>query len=73
MLTTHDLVEADRLCGRIGILAGGRLTAEDTPEGLKARVAFEQGQPPPLESAFMQYTGRSLDDDVEEGETEPTE
>ena len=73
LLTTHDLVEADRLCGRIGILAGGRLTAEDTPEGLKARVAFEHGQPPTLESAFMQYTGRSLDDDVEEGETEPTE
>jgi ABC-2 type transport system ATP-binding protein len=73
LLTTHDLVEADRLCGRIGVLAGGRLTAEDTPEGLKARVAFEYGQPPTLESAFMQYTGRSLDDDVEEAETEPTE
>jgi ABC-type multidrug transport system ATPase subunit len=35
VLTTHDLAEADRLCGRIGILAGGRLTAEDTPERLK--------------------------------------
>jgi len=31
VLTTHDLAEADRLCGRIGILAGGRLTAEGTP------------------------------------------
>jgi ABC-2 type transport system ATP-binding protein len=68
VLTTHDLAEADRLCGRIGILAGGRLTAEETPERLKTRVAFEHGLPPTLESAFMQYTGRSLDDDIEEGE-----
>jgi ABC-type multidrug transport system, ATPase component len=73
LLTTHDLAEADRLCGRIGILAGGRLAAEETPERLKARVAFEYGLPPTLESAFMQYTGRSLDDDVEEGEAEPAD
>jgi len=73
LLTTHDLAEADRLCGRIGVLAGGRLAAEETPERLKARVAFEYGLPPTLESAFMQYTGRSLDDDVEEGEAEPAD
>jgi ABC-2 type transport system ATP-binding protein len=73
VLTTHDLAEADRLCGRIGILAGGRLTVEETPEGLKRRVAFEHGMAPTLESAFMEYTGRSLDDDVEEGEAETAE
>ena len=66
VLTTHDLAEADRLCGRIGILAGGRLTAEGTPERLKAEIAIEDGSPPTLESVFMKYTGRSLDDDVEE-------
>jgi ABC-2 type transport system ATP-binding protein len=71
LLTTHDLAEADRLCGRIGILAGGRLAAEGTPDRLKTRVALEHGLPPTLESAFMTYTGRSLDDDVEEGEPEP--
>ena len=77
VLTTHDLAEADRLCGRIGILAGGRLTAEETPDGLKTRVALEHGLSPTLESAFMKYTGRSLDDDVDpaeldlEGEAEP--
>jgi ABC-2 type transport system ATP-binding protein len=69
LLTTHDLAEADRLCARIGILAGGRLTIEDTPERLKARVAIEHSLAPTLESAFMQYTGRSLDEDVEEGES----
>ena len=71
LLTTHDLAEAERLCGRIGILAGGRLAVEDTPERLKARVALDHGLPPTLESVFMQYTGRSLDDDVEEGEADP--
>ncbi|MGD0017985.1 MAG: ABC transporter ATP-binding protein [Candidatus Limnocylindrales bacterium] len=73
LLTTHDLAEADRLCGRIGILAGGRLTAEETPERLKSDIAIEHGLPPTLESVFMKYTGRSLDDDVEEGEAEPAE
>lgn len=66
VLTTHDLAEAERLCGRITILDGGRVVAEDTPDGLKRRVAAEHGQPPTLEAVFMTYTGRSLDDDVEE-------
>jgi ABC-2 type transport system ATP-binding protein len=73
LLTTHDLAEADRLCGRIGILAGGRLAVEETPEGLKTLVALEHGLPPTLQSAFMQYTGRSLDDDVEESEPDPAD
>ena len=66
-------VEADRLCGRIGILAGGRLTAEGTPKQLKTQIAIETGAEPTLESVFMKYTGRSLDDDIEEGETDPTD
>ena len=39
VLTTHDLAEAERLCGRITILDGGRVVAEDTPDGLKRLVA----------------------------------
>jgi ABC-2 type transport system ATP-binding protein len=78
VLTTHDLAEAERLCGRIGILAGGRLAAEATPAALKTLVAIERGLAPTLESAFMAYTGRSLDDDpdgedVEDGEPNPAE
>jgi ABC-2 type transport system ATP-binding protein len=68
VLTTHDLAEADRLCGRIGILAGGRLTAEGTPQRLKADIASEHGAAPTLESVFMKYTGRSLDDDIDPAE-----
>ncbi len=65
LLTTHDMAEADRLCDRIAILDQGRLVAEDTPDGLKARVARETGLPPTLDNVFMTYTGRSLDEDVE--------
>ena len=68
VLTTHDLAEAERLCERITILNGGRVVASASPEDLKRRVHEEHGEPPTLEAAFMTWTGRSLDDDVDEGE-----
>ncbi len=71
VLTTHDLAEAERLCARITVLNDGRIVAEDTPDRLKTRVADRQGSPASLEDVFMTYTGRSLDDDVDEDETEP--
>ena len=70
VLTTHDLAEAERLCGRITILNDGRVVAEDTPDGLIGLVASRLGRPATLEDVFMTFTGRSLDDDVEEDETE---
>jgi ABC-2 type transport system ATP-binding protein len=66
VLTTHDLVEADRLCDRLAILDRGRLVVEGTPEELKARVHSEHGLPSTMDSVFMTWTGRSLDDDVED-------
>jgi ABC-2 type transport system ATP-binding protein len=66
VLTTHDLAEADRLCDRLAILDSGRLVAEGTPAELKARVQREHAMPPTLDSVFMTWTGRSLDDDIEE-------
>jgi ABC-2 type transport system ATP-binding protein len=66
VLTTHDLDEADRLCDRIALLNDGRIVEEDTPAGLKQMVAERYEMPPTLESAFMRFTGRSLDDDIEE-------
>ncbi len=71
VLTTHDLVEAERLCSRITILDGGRVVAEDTPEGLMRLVADVHGQEPTLHAVFMTFTGRSLDEDVEEDGPEP--
>ncbi len=35
LLTTHEMDEADRLAGRVGIVDHGRLLVLDTPEGLK--------------------------------------
>jgi ABC-2 type transport system ATP-binding protein len=68
VLTTHDLDEAERLCDRIALLDDGRIVVEDTPAGLKAMVAERFGMEPTLESAFMRFTGRSLDEDLDEDE-----
>jgi ABC-2 type transport system ATP-binding protein len=65
VLTTHDLDEAERLCERIAVLNDGRAVVQDTPAGLKQLVAA-QGQPATLHAVFMTYTGRSLDEYVEE-------
>ena len=66
VLTTHDLAEAERLCARITVLNDGRIIAEGTPDELKAQTANRLGREATLEDVFMTYTGRSLDDDVEE-------
>jgi len=71
VLTTHDLAEAERLCGRITVLNEGRVVVEDTPDGLKATTAERLGRPATLEDVFMTYTGRSLDDDIDEDDAEP--
>jgi ABC-2 type transport system ATP-binding protein len=70
VLTTHDLAEAERLCGRITILNDGRVVAKDTPAGLRAAATQRTGRPQTLEDVFMTYTGRSLDEDVEEDEAD---
>jgi ABC-2 type transport system ATP-binding protein len=43
MLTTHDMVEADRLCDRIAIVDHGKIIALDTPRGLRGELPAEQG------------------------------
>ncbi len=70
LLTTHDLAEADRLCDRLSILDRGALVVEGTPDELKDKVLLEHDLPPTLESVFMTWTGRSLDDDVEDEEND---
>ncbi|SOD61844.1 ABC-2 type transport system ATP-binding protein [Streptomyces zhaozhouensis] len=39
LLVTHFMEEAQRLCDRIAVIDGGRVTALDTPSGLVARMA----------------------------------
>ena len=66
VLTTHDLAEAERLCDRIALINDGRVVAEGTPDELKALVARDYGKEPTLENVFMTFTGKSLDDDIDE-------
>ncbi len=70
VLTTHDLAEAERLCDRIALINDGRVVAEGTPEQLMDMVARDYGKDPTLENVFMTFTGRSLDDDVDEATNE---
>jgi ABC-2 type transport system ATP-binding protein len=42
MLSTHYMEEADRLCGRIGIIDRGLIVAEGTPAELKASIGGQR-------------------------------
>jgi ABC-2 type transport system ATP-binding protein len=68
LLTTHDLAEAERLCDRIALINEGRIVAQGTPAELMALVARDYGKAPTLESVFMTFTGKSLDDDIDDDE-----
>jgi ABC-2 type transport system ATP-binding protein len=52
MLTTHDMVEADRLCHRIAIVDHGKVIALDTPRGLRRLLPAERGLELTLESSL---------------------
>jgi ABC-2 type transport system ATP-binding protein len=43
ILTTHDMVEADRLCDRIAIIDHGTIIALDTPRRLRRLLPAERG------------------------------
>jgi ABC-2 type transport system ATP-binding protein len=69
LLTTHDMDESELLCDRIGFIAGGRLVAEGTPLALRKQVAAGRNvDEVDMEMVFMELTGRSIEEDEEEGE-----
>ncbi len=43
ILTTHDMIEADRLCDRIAIIDYGKIIALDTPRRLRRLLPAEHG------------------------------
>ena len=75
LLTTHDMEEAEILCGRLSFLAGGRLVAEGTADELKQRVGNarpEHGDSRgrrgstaavSMDDVFMALTGRDIAED----------
>ena len=68
LLCTHDMAEAEALCDRVAILEKGKVAALDTVAGLKERYGPRIGKlGPSLEEIFIHLTGRSLDDEAEEG------
>ena len=43
-LTTHNLAEAERLCGLVGVIRGGRLLAVSHPDELRLRGAGQRAE-----------------------------
>jgi ABC-2 type transport system ATP-binding protein len=60
LLCTHDMVEAEALADRVGILDRGRLLALEDSRTLKRRYRADT-----LEAAFMEATGREFEDEDE--------
>lgn len=56
LYTSHDMEEAQRLCTRVGIIDGGKLVAEDTPDQLMAAYPGCED----LEAIYLRITGRKL-------------
>jgi ABC-2 type transport system ATP-binding protein len=66
LLCTHDLVEAETLAGRVGILDRGELLCLEPADELKRR--YDAGT---LEEAFFAATGRSFEEeDAEDADRE---
>src|SRR5215207_3178971 len=58
LLTSHDMAETERLCARIGFIAGGQLIAEGSADELKRRSSASS-----LDDAFIALAGEKLGDD----------
>jgi ABC-2 type transport system ATP-binding protein len=54
LLATHDMDEAERLCDRLTVIAGGRIVAIGTPQELISRLPSAS-----LEDVILQLTARS--------------
>jgi ABC-2 type transport system ATP-binding protein len=63
LLCTHDLVEAEELAERVGILDRGRLIELAPADELKRKYDAET-----LEDAFFAATGKAFEDEEEEAE-----
>jgi ABC-2 type transport system ATP-binding protein len=65
LLCTHDLVEAEALADRVGIIDRGRLLALEV-----AQTLMEEYGSRTLEEAFFAASGRSLIHDMDEDDAE---
>jgi len=65
LLCTHDMAEAEALADRIGILHHGELLCLGGVEEIKQRYGAET-----LEQAFLNATGRAVEDEDEDDQEE---
>ena len=65
LLCTHDLVEAELLCDRVGILDRGKLLCLDRADALKEQYGADT-----LEEAFFAATGRDFELEEEDEDRE---
>ncbi len=65
LLCTHDLVEAEQLADRVGILDRGRLLVLEPADELKERYGAAT-----LEEAFFAATGRAFEEEPDEEDVE---
>ena len=62
VVSTHDMIFAERLCDRVGIIRKGKLVAEDTPSA----IVEKYGDGGDLEDAVVHLIGWVGDEDEEE-------
>ncbi|QTA38241.1 ABC transporter ATP-binding protein [Thermosipho ferrireducens] len=65
LLTTHDMLEAEKLCDRVAIIHKGKIIVIGTPEELK-RSVNPHSKNVTLEDVFMFYTGETFEEEFQE-------
>jgi ABC-type sulfate/molybdate transport systems ATPase subunit len=60
MLSTHDMDEVEELCGRAGIISGGKLLAEGTPEQLRGPSCWCRGAESPVSQPDFRCKNRLI-------------
>ena len=60
LLTTHDMIEAEKLCDQVAIIDNGKFIAEGTVKELKSLISQPEAT---LEDVFIQLTGKDLSEE----------
>lgn len=64
LMTSHDLDEVERICGRVAIIDTGKFVACNSASELKKNIS-NNGRDTTLEDVFVHFTGKNLSGDAE--------